>query len=154
YGLAQIAAGTLTADMVQYEADLHAWQDRGAFETLGILLVLRAFAQGCAALTGTEAISDGVPAFKPPEWQNAQKTLTWMGVILAVLFLGVSYLAHQLAIVPDINEGESVVSMIARAVFGDGILYYVLQGTTMLILVLAANTAFADFPRLSWFLAR
>jgi amino acid transporter len=154
YGLFQIAAGTLTADMVHYDADLRAWEARSAFEGLGILLVLRAFAQGCAALTGTEAISDGVPAFKTPEWKNAQKTLTWMGVILAVLFLGVSYLANQLAIVPDINEGESVVSMIARAVFGDGILYYIMQGTTMLILVLAANTAFADFPRLSWFLAR
>jgi amino acid transporter len=154
YGLAQLAAGTLTADMVRYNAELHAWEARSAFEGLGILLVLRAFAQGCAALTGTEAISDGVPAFKPPEWRNAQKTLTAMGVILAVLFLGVSYLANQLAIIPDVNEGESVVSMIARAVFGDGLLYYIMQGATMLILVLAANTAFADFPRLSWFLAR
>ena len=116
--------------------------------------MLRAFAQGCAALTGTEAISDGVPAFKPPEWKNARATLTWMGIILAVLFLGISYLATQLAILPDLEEAESVVSMIARAVFGEGPLYYLMQGATMLILVLAANTAFADFPRLSWFLAR
>ncbi len=154
YGLFQIAAGTLTADMVRYDQELQSWESRHAFEGLGLLLVLRAFAQGCAALTGTEAISDGVPAFKPPEWKNARTTLLWMGIILAVLFLGISYLSTTLAILPDLDEAESVVSMIAKAVFGVGPLYYLLQGATMLILVLAANTAFADFPRLSWFLAR
>jgi amino acid transporter len=153
-GLFQLALGLLEPDMVRYEIELRMWETRPVYEGLGVLLVLRAFAQGCAALTGTEAISDGVPAFKPPEWKNARATLTLMGVILAVLFLGISYLATQLAILPDPEEAESVVSMIARAIFGDGPLYYVMQGSTMLILVLAANTAFADFPRLSWFLAR
>jgi len=153
-GLFQLAIGTLGPDMARYDAELRLWESRPVFEGLGVLLVLRAFAQGCAALTGTEAISDGVPAFKPPEWKNARATLTLMGVILAGLFLGVSYLANQLAILPDPEEAESVVSMIARAIFGEGPLYYIMQGATMLILVLAANTAFADFPRLSWFLAR
>jgi amino acid transporter len=154
YGLFQITTGQLEPDMARYQAELQAWESKHLFEAVSLLLVLRAFAQGCAALTGTEAISDGVPAFKPPEWKNARTTLTWMGVILAVLFLGISYLSYSLAILPDVEEAESVVSMIARAVFGEGPLYYVLQGATMLILVLAANTAFADFPRLSWFLAR
>jgi amino acid transporter len=154
YGLFLIATGQLEPDMARYQAELQAWESKHLFEAVSLLLVLRAFAQGCAALTGTEAISDGVPAFKPPEWKNARTTLTWMGIILAVLFLGISYLSYSLAILPDVEEAESVVSMIARAVFGEGPLYYVLQGATMLILVLAANTAFADFPRLSWFLAR
>ncbi len=154
YGLFLIATGSLGPDMVRYDAELRAWESAHVFEGVGLLLVLRAFAQGCAALTGTEAISDGVPAFKPPEWKNARTTLLWMGILLAVLFLGISYLATQLAILPDVDETQSVVSMIGRAIFGEGPLYYLLQGATMLILVLAANTAFADFPRLSWFLAR
>ncbi|MGE3269165.1 MAG: APC family permease [Chloroflexota bacterium] len=153
-GLFQVATGGIVADMARHNAELQAWEAKHAFEGLGLLLVLRAFAQGCAALTGTEAISDGVPAFKPPEWKNARTTLLWMGIILGVLFLGISFLVNQLAILPDVDEAESVVSMVARAVFGDGPLYYAMQGATMLILVLAANTAFADFPRLSWFLAR
>jgi amino acid transporter len=123
-----------------------------AAEPLTIFLVLRAFASGCAALTGTEAISDGVPAFKPPEWQNAQTTLAWMAGILGALFVGISYLAAHLNIVP--HESETVVSQIARAVFGDSPLYLLTQGATMAILVLAANTSFSDFPRLSYFLAR
>jgi amino acid transporter len=121
-------------------------------EALTAVLVLRAFTSGCAALTGTEAISDGVPAFEPPEWKNAQITLTWMAGILAVLFLGISFLANQLMIIP--NHHETVVSQIARAVFGESPFYYIIQVATMLSLVLAANTAFADFPRLAYFLAR
>ncbi|MDP8922211.1 MAG: APC family permease, partial [Chloroflexota bacterium] len=154
YGLFRLATGSLTPDLAAHEAELEAWEASGALGSLSLLLVLRAFAQGCAALTGTEAISDGVPAFKPPEWKNARATLLWMGIILAILFLGISFLATQLAIVPNVHEGESVVSMIARDVFGGGPLYYLMQAATMLILVLAANTAYADFPRLSWFLAR
>jgi amino acid transporter len=121
-------------------------------ESLSIFLVLRAFASGCAALTGTEAISDGVPAFKPPEWQNARATLTWMAAILAVLFLGIAFFAVQLQVVPQ--EHETVVSQIARATFGETPLYFFLQLATTAILVLAANTSFADFPRLAYFLAR
>jgi amino acid transporter len=154
YGAFRLATGSLTSDPAETEAALATWQASGQVEALSLLLVLRAFAQGCAALTGTEAISDGVPAFKPPEWRNARATLTAMAVILAVLFLGISYLATQLGIIPTVDSHESVNSMIARAVFGEGLMYYVMQAATMLILVLAANTAYADFPRLSWFLAR
>ena len=154
FGLFRIATGSLVPDEAATAAALASWQESGMVEALSALLVLRAFAQGCAALTGTEAISDGVPAFKPPEWQNARATLTWMAIILAALFLGISYLATHLGIIPAMDSHESVVSMIARSVFGDGALYYLMQVATMLILVLAANTAFADFPRLSWFLAR
>ncbi len=154
FGLFRLATGSMAPDPVETAREIEAWRQSGMVESLSLLLVLRAFASGCAALTGTEAISDGVPAFKPPEWQNARTTLTWMAVILAVLFLGISYLANQLGLVPTVHETESVLSMIARSVFGFGPLYYLMQAATMLILVLAANTAYADFPRLSWFLAR
>ncbi|MCC6180154.1 MAG: APC family permease [Chloroflexi bacterium] len=153
-GVYQVSTGMLVGNEARADAELAAWAGSDEVEALGVFLILRAFASGCAALTGTEAISDGVPSFKPPEWKNARITLSWMAAILAVLFLGVSYLAMHLHIVPRLDESESVLSMVAHAVYGDGILYYVMQAATMLILVLAANTAFADFPRLSWFLAR
>lgn len=121
-------------------------------EGVGLFLILRAFASGCAALTGVEAVSDGVPAFKPPEAQNARVVLTWLGVILIALFLGITFLAYDLGIVPRTHE--TVVSQLARRIFGGGPLYYEVQAVTMLILLLAANTSFADFPRLSFFLAR
>ncbi len=122
-------------------------------EPLSIVLVMRAFASGNAALTGVEAISDGVPAFKPPEWRNARTTLTWMGVILGTLFLGISFLSVQFAILP--SDTETVVSQLGRIAFGgDTPPYYTYQAATTLILVLAANTAFSDFPRLGYFLAR
>jgi amino acid transporter len=120
--------------------------------TLSWFLVLRAFASGCTALTGMEAISDGVPAFKEPEWRNAAVTLRWMAGILAVLFLGVTVLAASFHVAP--LEHETVVSQLARGIFGEGAFYYLLQAATTLILVLAANTSFADFPRLAFFLAR
>ncbi len=121
-------------------------------EGIGFFLLLRAFASGCTALTGVEAVSDGVPAFKAPESRNASIVLTWLGVILVTLFLGITYLAYDFGIVP--REHETVVSQLARHVFGGGFLYYEIQAVTMLILLLAANTSFADFPRLSFFLAR
>jgi amino acid transporter len=121
-------------------------------EGVGLFLILRAFAAGCTALTGVEAVSDGVPAFKPPEPVNARVVLTWLGVILIALFLGLTYLAYDFGIVP--REGETVASQLARHVFGTGLIYYEIQIVTMLILLLAANTAFADFPRLAFFLAR
>jgi amino acid transporter len=121
-------------------------------EGLGLFLLLRAFASGCTALTGVEAVSDGIPAFKPPEAQNARIVLLWLGGILIVLFLGISYLAYDLGIAP--REHETVVSQLARRILGSGFLYYEIQAVTMLILLLAANTSFADFPRLSFFLAR
>ena len=124
----------------------------GGGEALSLFLILRAFSSGCAALTGTEALADGVPAFQPPEWRNARTTLAWMGILLATLFMGISVLSHGFHILP--SEGETVVSQVARATFGTSPLYYVVQMATTLILILAANTSFADFPRLSWFLAR
>lgn len=122
-------------------------------EALTLVLMLRAFASGGAALTGVEAISDGVPAFRPPEWVNAQKTLTAMVLILAVMFSGITYLANRMGVVPG-DESETVVSMIARGVFGDSPVYYAVQYSTFLILFLAANTAYSDFPRLAYFLGR
>ena len=121
-------------------------------EGVGLLLVLRAFSSGCTALTGVEAVSDGVPAFKPPEAHNARVVLTCLGVILIVLFLGITFLAYDFGLTP--RAEETVISQLARHVFGGGLLYYEIQVVTMLILLLAANTSFADFPRLSFFLAR
>jgi amino acid transporter len=121
-------------------------------EGVGLFLFLRAFASGCTALTGVEAVSDGVPAFKPPEAYNARIVLTWLGVILIVLFIGITFLAYDFGVAP--RHEETVVSQLARHVFGGGALYFEIQAVTMLILLLAANTSFADFPRLSFFLAR
>jgi amino acid transporter len=126
--------------------------------SIGVFLILRAFASGCSALTGVEAISDGVPAFQKPEWKNARTTLTWMIGILAVTFSGITFLAHQYGAVPleqDVAGYETVVSQIARGVFGGtNAAYYGMQFATMAILVLAANTAYSDFPRLAYFMAR
>jgi amino acid transporter len=115
-------------------------------------LILRAFAEGCVAMTGTEAISNGVGAFKAPSTKNAATTLGWMAAILAVFFLGTSYLAKHYHVLPTI--GETVLSQLGRHILGGGALYYALQYATFATLVLAANTAFADFPRLSSILAR
>ncbi len=123
-----------------------------ATESLGLFLILRAFAAGCTALTGVEAISDGVLAFKKPEWKNARLTLLYMGGILGTMFLGISYLTTVYHIVPE--EGQTAVSLLGRQIVGDGPFYYLVQVATLLILLLAANTAFADFPRLCYFLAR
>lgn len=118
---------------------------------LTLWLVLRAFSAGAVAMSGTEAISNGVPVFKPPESKNAATTLTIMATILGVFFLGISYLAKQMAIVPG---DETVISQIAVSVFGKNFFYYAFQIATMGVLVIAANTAFTDFPRLSSVLAR
>jgi amino acid transporter len=121
--------------------------------TVTTFALLTAFANGCTAMTGVEAVSDGVPAFKPPEPKNAAATLLIMAVIAVTMFLGITYLAYTIHAIP--SERETIVSQIGRAVFGGGTpLYFVLQMATMLILVLAANTAFADFPRLSSIVAR
>jgi amino acid transporter len=122
---------------------------------LTFFLVLHAFASGCTALTGVEAISDGVPAFKRPESRNAALTLVVMVVILCMMFLGITFLADAYDVIPDgSSEPETANSQLARAIFGAASpLYYISQVATMLILVLASNTAYADFPRLSYFLA-
>ncbi|MGH7393990.1 MAG: APC family permease [Candidatus Methylomirabilales bacterium] len=117
-----------------------------------LFLLLRAFASGCAALTGVEAIANGVQAFRPPESRNAAITLAWMAAILLTLFLGVTYLATTFGVAP--REGETVVSQIAGAVFGRTPVYFLVQASTALILLLAANTSFAGFPRLASVLAQ
>jgi len=114
-------------------------------------LILRGFAEGCVAMTGTEAISNGVGAFKAPSSKNAATTLGWMATILAVFFLATSYLARHYGVMPTAEE--TVTSQLGRHIFGGGVLYYLLQYATFALLVLAANTAFADFPRLSSILA-
>lgn len=121
-------------------------------EELSLFFILRAFSAGCTALTGVEAISDGVLAFKEPEWKNARLTLLNMGVILGFMFIGITYLARVYHIVPE--EGQTVVSLLGRQILGNGPIYLFIQVVTLLILLLAANTSYADFPRLCYFLAR
>ena len=122
-------------------------------QTLTLFLLLTAFSNGCTAMTGVEAVSNGVPAFKPPEAKNAAATMLMMAVLSITMFLGITLLAQAYHVVP--SEQETVVSQIARGVFGGrGVPYYLVQAATMLILVLAANTAYADFPRLASILAR
>ncbi len=121
--------------------------------TIGLFALLTAFSNGCTAMTGVEAVSNGVPAFKPPEAKNAAQTLIAMAVLAIAMFVGITMLAHAYHIVP--SETETVVSQIARGTFGGrGVLYFCVQIATMLILVLAANTAYADFPRLASIVAR
>ncbi len=122
-------------------------------ESLGVLLLMRAFADGCSAITGVEAVSNGVPAFRAPEWRNARTTLTVMGILVATMFLGLSYLAGVAGAMPAAN-GETVISQVGRSVYGTGPIYYLFQLATTGVLILAANTSFADFPRLSSILAR
>jgi amino acid transporter len=125
----------------------------GTASALTTFLVLRAFANGCTAMTGVEAISNGVPAFKPPEEKNAAATLTIMAGLCVTLFMGTTLLAHAYEVIP--TEGETVVSQLARTVFGGrGFMYYCVQAGTALILILAANTAYQDFPRLASVMAR
>lgn len=124
-----------------------------AGDLLTIFLLLTAFSNGCTAMTGVEAVSNGVPAFKPPESKNAAATMIMMAVLSITMFMGITLLGHAYHVIP--SEQETVVSQIARGVFGGrGSAYYVVQAATMLILVLAANTAYADFPRLASILAR
>ena len=127
----------------------------GIFYGAAIFVILKAFASGGAAVTGVEAISNGVPAFKKPEWKNARSTLVVMGCSLGAMFLGLSVLAADMHVAPYEDGTPTVISEVGRLTFGGGsagnLLYYALQAATMLILVLAANTSFADFPRLASF---
>src|SRR5688572_26934747 len=119
---------------------------------LTAILILRAFASGAVALTGIEAVADGVTAFKPPEVHNARAVLAVLGVIMVTLFVGTTVLADVYDVVP--RDEETVVSQLAWQIFGGGVPYFYIQAVSMLILILAANTAFADFPRLAFFMAR
>jgi amino acid transporter len=122
-------------------------------QAIGLVLILNAFAQGCSAMTGVEAISNGIPAFKPPESRNAAITLVWMATLLGTMVVGTAVLARALGIIP--SESETVLSVMGTAIFGSrGFAYQFLQWSTFLILVLAANTSFADFPRLASIMAR
>ncbi|MDO8586128.1 MAG: APC family permease [Armatimonadota bacterium] len=160
-----IGAGIYKELTVGFEA-ASAGLARKEIPELGLFLILKAFSNGCTAMTGTEAISNAVPAFRPPEAKNAATTLTWMAVILGIMFLGVSYLAHAGHVVPShmtFKDGtpnphyQTVVSQIARAVFNKPSMawfYMLIQFATAGILVLAANTSFAGFPRLASIMAR
>jgi len=125
--------------------------------TVGVLLVLHAFASGCTALTGVEAISNGVPAFKRPEAQNARRTLIAMGAILGSLFIGVSFLAVKVGVRPYDSGNPTLIGQLASWVLGGSPagrgFFYLFQAATLAILVLAANTSYADFPRLASFAA-
>ncbi len=122
------------------------------YPAIPIFLLLKAFSSGCAALTGIEAISNGIPIFTEPSQNNAKWTMIWMSSILGFLFISITALAHLYGIIP--KEGETAVSLLATSIFGRGAFYYIVQATTALILVLAANTSYADFPRLASLLSK
>ncbi|MDH6463661.1 amino acid transporter [Micromonospora sp. A200] len=123
-----------------------------AAEGLGLLLVLRAFASGAVSMTGIEAVSNAVPAFRPPEWRNARTTLGWMVAMLVLLFAALTLLFHLAGLVPRVDQ--TLLSQLARSTFPTGPWYGLIQAATALILLLAANTAFNGFPRLLFFMAR
>jgi amino acid transporter len=150
FGFFRFATGT----MPEYHAPAE-WLNTNVTEPLGLLLILRAFASGSVALTGVEAVSNGVPAFRPPETRNARLVVTLMGAFFGLIFLGMSFLTTQLGILPDPTEQETVLSQLTRTFVGaDTPFHYLVQLSTAILLILAANTAFADFPRLSSILAR
>ncbi|HEV8421593.1 MAG TPA: APC family permease [Actinomycetota bacterium] len=152
-GLYQVLSGHLEPFSIPHQVQAGGLSP--GVGAVALFVVLRAFASGGAAVTGVEAISNGVPAFRKPEWKNAQITLMWMGAILGTSFLAVSYLAHRLHVLPVADESKSVLAQIGQAVYGSGavghLLFLILQLATTLILILAANTSFADFPRLASF---
>ncbi|MFI5041007.1 MAG: amino acid permease [Acidimicrobiales bacterium] len=129
----------------------------GVFLGAALFVVLRAFASGGAAVTGVEAISNGVPAFREPAWRNARTTLVYMGSLLGAMFIGLSILAARMHVAPYQKGTPTVISQVGKLVYGHSgggrVLFFALQAGTVLILVLAANTSFADFPRLASFAA-
>jgi amino acid transporter len=151
FGLWRFVGGSLPA----YTPPAGWLGHEAATSGLSLLLILRAFASGSVALTGTEAVANGVPAFTPPESRHAGQVLILMGLFFGSIFIGISFLAAQLGVVPDPTEQETVISQIARTLVGAGTPYhYLIQVSTALLLVLAANTAFADFPRLASILGK
>ncbi|MCH8273650.1 MAG: APC family permease [Armatimonadetes bacterium] len=154
--LALIVAGLMRAGTHPEPVPVPVEAMKQATAPLTLWLILRAFAAGCAALTGIEAIADSVPAFRKPAAYNASRTLWMLGAILVVIFLGMSWMARHYGVVAmDVDQPgyRTVVAQLAATMFGEGGMFYVIQISTMLILVLAANTAFADFPRLCSFIA-
>lgn len=162
YGFVVVLGGTIAAGIVKVlvsdDANLFAVgePDRpiAAQQSITLFLVLRAFSQGCTALTGVEAISNGVGAFRPPESKNAATTMAAMALLLGSLFLGVTLLARHFGIVYEHGDTQTVTSQIGEEVFGRNALYFTLQFFTAAILFLAANTAYAGFPLLGAILAR
>ncbi|MDQ1521095.1 MAG: hypothetical protein QOI55_2168, partial [Actinomycetota bacterium] len=148
YGLARSYFGHVAP--VPFDARLSEAQDTGG--ALGLFVLLKGFSSGAVALTGIEAISNGVPAFRRPAAKNAAATLVWMGVILGTLFFGVSVLAHRLHPYP--SKHTTVLAQLGLAVFGSGPLFVGLQFATAAILTLAANTAYNGFPSLSSIIAK
>jgi len=149
YGIGRVVTGDVPATAVPP----HPFPDE-PMQALGLLLVLRAFASGSVGLTGSEAISNGVPSMKPPERRNAAVTLVVMGVLFGAIFLGITFLAQALGVRPDEHETETVNSLVTRTIVGDGTpFYYAVQIATALVLALAANTGFTGFPRLASVLA-
>ncbi|MSQ36865.1 MAG: amino acid permease [Chloroflexi bacterium] len=122
-------------------------------EALTIFLVLKAFSSGSVGLSGTEAVANGVPAFKRPESRNAGIVLIVMGALFGTLFFAVSYLATRIGVQPDLTETQTVLSLLGRSLVGEGPYFYLLQASTAVILILAANTSFSGFPRLASILA-
>ena len=155
-GLIRLGHGELEAMQAAgqnlHMAAAHGMPVRELGAALTPVLLMRAFSSGCAALTGIEAISDSVLAFRPSEWRNARHVLTVMVVVLALMFSGISVLADRIGVV-YVEHGPTLLYQLGEAVFGDGPLLLLLQLATLLILLLAANTAYADFPRLANFLA-
>jgi amino acid transporter len=151
-GIWRLANGDITP--IHYSADQAALlHHEGAVGAVTVFLVLRAFASGTTALTGVEAISNGVSAFRRPEAANAKRTLMVMAAIMGSLFLGVTYLAVRLEALPFDSGYPTVISQIARQVLGGGPAFILVQAATLLILVLAANTSFSGFPLLASFAA-
>ena len=148
YGLYRSITGDISP--IPYDAEL-AETSREVGGTLTLFLLLKGFSSGAVALTGVEAISNGVPAFRRPESKNAAATLVWMGVLLGTLFLGISILAHRLAPFP--SHDRTVIAQLGLQVFGNGAIFVFLQFATAAILVLAANTAYNGFPSLSSIIA-
>jgi amino acid transporter len=166
YGLFRVFIGGLEPMPPNEEALVELARDHGTafgadglplFTGLSLFILLRGFSSGAVALTGVEAISNGVPAFKKPETKNAASTLVAMGLILGTFFMGISVLAHNLqptVIEPTSDQYQTLLSIMGRYVYGGTTpLYYILQFSTFAILILAANTAFADFPRVSSIIA-
>jgi amino acid transporter len=151
-----ILVGIIKAFVIGHQPLIGAFPYIKASEPLTLFLILKAFASGCSAMTGTEAISNGVPAFKKPEPRNAAMTLTWMAVILGTLFIGIGLLGLTYGVEANAASNPTVIGQIAHTVFNGPLLfmYPVFQFATLIILVLAANTSYSDFPRLSSLLAR
>lgn len=158
YGIARLVLGHLPVDSLHARGLVSVGRPgNGLLQGAALFVVLRAFASGGAAVTGVEAISNGVPAFREPAWKNARTTLVIMGSTLGVMFLGLSVLASHMHVAPFQRGTPTVIAQVGKLVYGTSpighLFFYLLQAGTLLILILAANTSFADFPRLASFAA-